>query len=42
VDDFEKNMATMRAEERVAIAVKRPAAFTKGVFATARAALAAA
>lgn len=42
VDDFEKNMATMRAEERVAIAVKRPTAFTKGVFATARAALAAA
>lgn len=35
VDDFEKNLATMRAEERVAIAVKRPQAFTKGVFADA-------
>lgn len=34
-DDFEKNLATMRAEERVAIAVKRPQAFTKGVFADA-------
>lgn len=34
VDDFEKNMATMRAEERIALAVKRPAAFTKGVFST--------
>lgn len=41
-DDFEKNLATVRAEERVAIAVKRPTAFTKGTFATARAALAAA
>lgn len=35
VDDFEKNLATMRAEERVAIAVKRPLAFTKGTFSTA-------
>jgi len=34
-DDFETNRATMRAEERVAIAVKRPQAFTKGTFATA-------
>lgn len=40
-DDFEKNMATMRAEERVAIAVKRPGSFIKGVFGTARTALAA-
>lgn len=39
VDDFEKNLATMRAEERVAIAVKRPTAFTKGTFTTAIAAL---
>ena len=39
VDDFEKNLATMRAEERVAIAVKRPTAFTKGTFSTARTAL---
>jgi HK97 family phage major capsid protein len=38
-DDFEKNLATMRAEERVAIAVKRPQAFTTGTFATAIAAL---
>lgn len=35
VDDFEKNLATLRAEERCAIAVKRPQAFTKGTFATA-------
>jgi HK97 family phage major capsid protein len=34
-DDFETNRATMRAEERVAIAVKRPQAFTKGTFSTA-------
>lgn len=34
-DDFEKNLATMRAEERVAIAVKRPGAFIKGTFSTA-------
>lgn len=33
-DDFETNRATMRAEERVAIAVKRPQAFTKGTFST--------
>jgi HK97 family phage major capsid protein len=39
VDDFEKNLATMRAEERVAIAVKRPQAFTKGTFTTAITAL---
>ena len=41
-DDFETNRATMRAEERVAIAVKRPQAFTKGTFATAITALGAA
>lgn len=35
VDDFEKNLATLRAEERCAIAVKRPQAFTKGAFAAA-------
>lgn len=29
-DDFEKNLLTMRCEERVALAVKRPAALTKG------------
>ena len=34
-DDFETNRATMRAEERVGIAVKRPQAFTKGTFGTA-------
>lgn len=39
VDDFEKNLATMRAEERVAIAVKRPGAFVKGTFSAAKAAL---
>lgn len=39
VDDFETNRATMRAEERVAIAVKRPQAFTKGLFSTAIAAI---
>lgn len=33
-DDFEKNLATMRAEERVALAVKRPGAFRKGTFNT--------
>jgi len=31
-DDFEKNLATMRAEERVAMAVKRPLAFITGTF----------
>lgn len=31
-DDFEKNLATMRAEERIALAVKRPAAFVVGDF----------
>jgi HK97 family phage major capsid protein len=35
VDDFEKNMATMRCEERIALAVKRALAFTKGTFSTA-------
>lgn len=35
VDDFETNRATMRAEERVGLAVKRPQAFTKGLFSTA-------
>ncbi|MGI4846846.1 MAG: phage major capsid protein [Janthinobacterium lividum] len=32
VDDFEKNLATMRAEERIALAVKRPASFVVGDF----------
>ncbi|WP_404711493.1 phage major capsid protein [Sphingomonas sp. MMS24-J13] len=32
VDDFEKNLLTMRCEERLALAVKRPAALTKGTF----------
>lgn len=41
VDDFERNLLTMRAEERVGIAVKRPQAFVKGSLATTRAALAA-
>ena len=35
VDDFEKNLASVRAEERVALAVKRPLAFTTGTFADA-------
>jgi HK97 family phage major capsid protein len=39
VDDFETNRATMRAEERVGIAVKRPEAFTKGTFTAAIAAI---
>lgn len=33
-DDFETNRATMRCEERVGLAVKRPQAFTKGLFST--------
>lgn len=32
-DDFVRNLATIRAEERVALAVFTPAAFRKGVFA---------
>lgn len=36
--DFENNLATMRAEERIALAVKRPGAFVKGTFAAAVAA----
>lgn len=32
-DDFEKNLLTMRCEERLALAVKRPAALIKGPFA---------
>lgn len=31
-DDFEKNLATMRAEERIALAVKRPGSFIAGDF----------
>lgn len=42
VDDFETNRATMRCEERVGLAVKRPQAFTKGLFSTAITALTAA
>jgi HK97 family phage major capsid protein len=41
-DDFEKNRATMRAEERIAVAVKRPAGFVTGDFPTAIAAMVAA
>lgn len=37
--DFENNLATMRAEERVAIGVKRPNAFVTGEFAASVAAL---
>lgn len=33
--DFEQNLATMRAEERIALAVKRAWAFQKGKFSTA-------
>lgn len=32
-DDFEKNLLTMRAEERLALAVKRPGALIKGTYA---------
>lgn len=34
-DDFERNMITIRCEERGALAVKRPEAFVYGAFATA-------
>lgn len=34
-DDFEKNLLTMRCEERLGLAVKRPAALIKGPFANA-------
>ena len=37
-DDFEKNMVTIRCEERVALAVKRPEAFVTGPFTPAAAA----
>lgn len=33
-DDFEKNMISIRCEERLALAVKRPEAFIYGTFAT--------
>ncbi|SNS36331.1 phage major capsid protein, HK97 family [Tardiphaga sp. OK246] len=36
-DDFEKNMITVRCEERTALAVKRPEAFVTGAFGTAAA-----
>lgn len=32
VDDFEKNLYTMRCEERLALAIKRPKALVKGTF----------
>lgn len=35
VDDFEKNMISIRCEERLALAVKRPEAFISGTFGTA-------
>jgi HK97 family phage major capsid protein len=31
-DDFEKNMISIRCEERLALAVKRPEAFIYGTF----------
>lgn len=34
-DDFEKNMISIRCEERLALAVKRPEAFVNGAFGTA-------
>lgn len=33
-DDFEKNMISIRCEERLALAVKRPEAFVYGSFST--------
>lgn len=33
-DDFEKNMMTLRVEERIGLGVRRPYAFSKGVFST--------
>ncbi|MDR5881115.1 phage major capsid protein [Caballeronia sp. LZ032] len=36
-DDFEKNMLTVRCEERLALAVKRPEAFVYGAFSAAAA-----